>query len=733
VADVNGDGIPDLVVATFTGIVVFFGNGDGTFRPGPTTAAQAVLQFLATGDFNKDGKMDVALSDSVSGFVYILLGNGDGTFNLAEKYLLGYAATSFYVEDFDGDGNLDIVFACGHPDALFVQAFTQVVGVLFGNGDGTFAGAPAYVVPVTPDSMVTADFNGDGKPDLAIAGQPGGVSILLGSGGGGFQAGASLSSPNNSGLPIGVAAGDLNGDGKVDLAINDTQNGAAIFLGNGDGTFQAPRDVAGGGSGTSYVAIGDFSNDGKPDLAIANGGSNNVTILAGNGDGTFGAGVTVPVGSNPAVLLAADFNRDGNLDLAVVNYGTFASSSDPGGLSILLGKGDGTFQSATNYSASINPNSISVGDFNNDGIPDLVLTAAAPNFNYTLVVFIGNGDGTFKPGVLIPTAFGPETVAIADYNGDGKLDLVVPHCCGDTDITYLLGNGDGTFQSEVTITNGSVSTSVVADFNGDGKPDIAFGSSPGGPGANTALIFLNASATAAKQFATIVSAANPAGVAVAPGSLATAYGKDLANSKAAGTPLPLPTSFGGTSVSILDSNGNPSLAPLLYVSPGQVNFEVPIGVATGTAAVTVSSGDRTQTIGTVQIAPVAPGLFELNSAGLAAAYVILYHADGTQTVEQVYKVTGGDVVATPVSLGSSTDKPYLFLFGTGFEAAGTGGVKVSIGGTNVPVSFAGSQGGFAGLDQANVELPASLAGKGKVTIQLTADGLAANAVNITIQ
>ena len=96
-------------------------------------------------------------------------------------------------------------------------------------------------------------------------------------------------------------------------------------------------------------------------------------------------------------------------------------------------------------------------------------------------------------------------------------------------------------------------------------------------------------------------------------------------------------------------------------------------------------------------------------------------------------VTGGAVVATPVSLGSSTDTPYLFLFGTGFEAAGTAGVKVYIGGTNVPVTFAGSQGGFAGLDQANVELPSSLAGKGKVTIQLTADGLAANAVNITIQ
>jgi uncharacterized protein (TIGR03437 family) len=272
---------------------------------------------------------------------------------------------------------------------------------------------------------------------------------------------------------------------------------------------------------------------------------------------------------------------------------------------------------------------------------------------------------------------------------------------------------------------------AAADFNGDGKPDLAIGGLVLMPERGTLTVLFNAFSKA--ETATIVSAANSTAKAIAPGSLATAYGKDLANSKAAGTPLPLPTSFGGTSVSIQDSSGNTTAAPLLYVSPTQVNFEVPPAVATGTATVTVTSGDGTQSIASEQIAAVAPGVFELNSGGLAAAYVILYHANGTQTVEQIYKVSGGDVVATPVSLGSSTDKPYLFLFGTGFEAAGTAGVKVSIGGANVPVSFAGSQGGFVGLDQANVELPSSLADKGKVIIQLTANSLAANAVNITIQ
>jgi uncharacterized protein (TIGR03437 family) len=733
VADVNGDGKPDLVISGFQGIVTLLGNGDGTFKTGPTTAAPAEGPYLATGDFNNDGKVDVAVTDFLSGMLYILVGNGDGTFTQASQYLIEYGGTSFFVEDFDGDGNPDIVFASGHPDALFTLPQTQEVAVLFGNGDGTFAGTPAYNLPGYPSGMVSADFNGDGKPDLAIAGgQAGPVSILLGTGGGTFQASAALTGASS--VYSGLAAGDLNGDGKMDLVVNDI-----VFLGNGNGTFQAGQTVPGSSSDTSFAAIGDFNNNNHLGLAMANLMESSVTIVPGNGDGTFGAGVTVPVGNDPSFIVTGDFNKDGNLDLAVVNSGFLFMTNIPGSLSILLGKGDGTFQDAVNYtlSTTIWPGSIVAGDFNNDGITDLALVTFTGNdeVNGTdVVVFIGNGDGTFKPGVLYPTEFGGDTIQAADFNGDGKLDLIVGHCCGDSNVTYLLGNGDGTFQPEAAIAiGGGFLSSAVADFNGDGKLDIAFGGQTNDTGSYGVFIFLNTSAAFSKQTPTIVSAANPAAVAIAPGSLATAYGTDLANKNAGGTSLPLPTSFGGTSISILDSSGSPSSAPLLYVSPTQVNFEVPLGIATGAAAVTVSSGDGTETLAIVQIAPVAPGLFELNSAGLAAAYVILYHADGTQTVEQVYKVSGGDVVATPVSLGSSTDKPYLFLFGTGFEAAGTAGVTVSVGGTNVPVSFAGSQGGFAGLDQANVELPASLAGKGKVTIQLTANGLAADAVNITIQ
>jgi uncharacterized protein (TIGR03437 family) len=233
--------------------------------------------------------------------------------------------------------------------------------------------------------------------------------------------------------------------------------------------------------------------------------------------------------------------------------------------------------------------------------------------------------------------------------------------------------------------------------------------------------------------ATVISSANANATAIAPGSLASAFGADLATSTPGSTLLPLPVIDAGTSVSILDAAGTRTAAPLVYVSPTQVNFYVPTDIATGSATVTITSGDGTQSAAAVQIAPVAPGIFELNSACLAAANVYIYSGSAA-TLENVYSVNSAcPIVAKPISLGCGTDQAYLALYGTGFEAAGTGGVAVTVNGVSGSVAYAGPQGTFTGLDQANVLLPASLAGKGNVTVQLTANGIAANPVNITIQ
>jgi uncharacterized protein (TIGR03437 family) len=231
----------------------------------------------------------------------------------------------------------------------------------------------------------------------------------------------------------------------------------------------------------------------------------------------------------------------------------------------------------------------------------------------------------------------------------------------------------------------------------------------------------------------VVSSAFPQAAGLAPGVLATAYGTDLASSTPGPTTLPLPLSDAGTSVTITDSIGSAAAAPLLYVSPTQVNFEVPLGVALGAATVDIVSGDGALSSEVVTIGTVSPGLFALNGAGLAAADVLVV-SGGIETYQNVFKKNSSGVIeANPINLGSDSDQVYLILFGTGFRAAGTNGVNVTIGGVSATVDYAGMQGSFDGLDQVNVLVPHALAGKGQVTIQLTANGVLANPVNVLIQ
>jgi uncharacterized protein (TIGR03437 family) len=414
-----------------------------------------------------------------------------------------------------------------------------------------------------------------------------------------------------------------------------------------------------------------------------------------------------------------------------------STTSPPGGIYILLGHGNGTFSTPTNIVLpgaipGITSGALGIGDMNGDGKLDLVVAFQGANGNQ-VVTLLGRGDGTFQMATPANTLTSAQSIVIVDLNGDGKPDLVLGDCCQLAEASYLIGNGDGTFQAEVQFPSGpSPYPIAAADFTGTGKPDLAIaGSIVGPPARGTLAVLFNGFSTT--ETVAVVSAANPAAVGIAPDSLAGAFGADLATSTPGSTSLPLPVTDAGTSVSILDAGGKTSAAPLVYVSPGQVNFYVPPSVADGSATVAITSGDGTPSAATVQIAPVAPGVFELNSAGLAAADVYLYSGRAV-TLENVYSVnSAGALVANPISLGSGTSQAYLVLYGTGFEAAGTAGVTVTVGGVAASVAYAGPQGTFTGLDQANVLLPPSMAGKGNVAVQLTANGIAANPVNITIQ
>ena len=353
------------------------------------------------------------------------------SFAAGRTFDVGMGVLSMVVGDFNGDGK---------PDLAVGQ------WVVLGNGDGTFQAAVNYGAGVGPRPVAVGDFNGDGKPDLAVADEAG-VSVLLGKGDGTFQA------PVSSGLgtfPRSVAVGDFDGDGRLDLAVATTSNSTnkvSVLLGRRDGTFHAAANY-GAGTNPCSVAVGDFNGDGKPDLAVANlglfGGNyteGSVSVLLGNGDGTFQPAVNYTPGGNPSYVVAGDFNADGKLDLAVAAYST-------NNVSLLLGRGDGTFLAAANFRTASNPSFLVVGDFNGDGKPDLATV------NYSGVsVLLSKGDGSFQNAVSYGVGQGLDSLAVGDFDSDGKPDLAVAYAEGDAPSQYsksygrvavFLGEGDGT-------------------------------------------------------------------------------------------------------------------------------------------------------------------------------------------------------------------------------------------------------------------------------------------------
>jgi hypothetical protein len=321
--------------------------------------------------------------------------------------------------DFNHDGRLDAVVASAYE----IQGRNSTeVQVLLGNGDGTFKAAVNYRVGQAPDSVAAADVNHDGNSDIVVADSASDtVSVLLGNGDGTFQPAVSFPVPQN---PTFVAVGDFNNDGKIDIA---TVNGSdatgycdcvAVLLGNGDGTFQEPPIITSlAAPPTSAFGVGRFRAGGNLDIAVSEESefTSQVEILIGNGDGSFRSGSTYEVGSGPGAVAVADFNGDSHLDLAV-------SENEEEAIGVLLGNGDGTFQPEVRYGTNF-PLWVTAADLTGDGTQDLVV--ANLDFSSGVSTLKGNGDGTFQSGVYYPDGAEDRFVAVGDFNGDKKPDIVV--------------------------------------------------------------------------------------------------------------------------------------------------------------------------------------------------------------------------------------------------------------------------------------------------------------------
>ena len=429
IADMNGGGFSDLVVTNQASndISVLLGNGDGTFRP--QSRFPAVLQpaGIVVADLDRDGTADLGVANQSDNNVQVLFGTGSGGVldqNRVAVSGLEPKPRSIAALDFNTDGDADFAVA---------EQSNGRISLYAGNGDGTFR-PPAFVgVGNTPLQVAAGDLNNDGRTDLVVTVQnTDSVAVLLSNGDGSF---ASSSLPlQASSLPRPVTLTDFNGDGKLDLAVGRQTGGIDIFLGNGAGVFTSSGRFATNHSGFISLAPGDFNGDEKKDLAFTDGG---LGILTGNGDGTLGPAVGVAAGVVVEWAVAGDFDGNGADDLAAANL----FSND---VTVSLSNGDGTFRAPVSYHVGEgqSPLFVTRGDFNADGKVDLAMTNGETNGRASddAVILLGRGDGTFLAGPRLGTGLTPMGIAPADYNDDGRLDLAVVNRDSQS-VSVLLNRG----------------------------------------------------------------------------------------------------------------------------------------------------------------------------------------------------------------------------------------------------------------------------------------------------
>jgi uncharacterized protein (TIGR03437 family) len=460
--DFNKDGKVDLIAANLfaNSISVLLGDGTGGFSL-PTnipviTDGLGSPAGLAAADFNSDDNLDLVVALEFNpGRVFVMTGNGAGNFTVAKMLDTGVNTTAVAAGDFNGDAKPDIAAVNKGDMAMMISGN---VSVLLNDGMGGFGAATNFAADKNPVAVIAGDFTGDGKNDLAVVNTgANNFSLLAGNGSGSFGAATNFPVGTN---PSGITAGFFNGDTRLDLAVTNTgSDNVSVFLANGSGGFGAATNFAAGVTPFG-ILTNDFDGNGKADLAVSNGFSNQATVLLNDGSGGFGAPLTSAVGSQPLSLASGDFNADTKADLAVAN-----SSSN--NISMLLGKGNGTFGRTTFLFND--PRAVVIQDFNNDNRADLAIT----NFGSDKVtVFLADSSGGYTMPSEFEVRIKPIALLAGDFNKDNKMDLAIANN-GSANVSILLGDGAGGFAPQLEFTVGTQPRSLAAgDFNKDTKLDL---------------------------------------------------------------------------------------------------------------------------------------------------------------------------------------------------------------------------------------------------------------------
>jgi hypothetical protein len=467
VGDIDSDLRPDLVVASASRgtVSLLIASGQSTFTPSQDVDVGPAPYALKLADLSADGRLDLVVANASPGTVSVLLGRGDGTFLPRVSYPVGSDPHSLAVGDLNGDGV---------PDLVTTNRGGNTVTVLIGVGGGAFSRKDEIPAGPSPDLVTIVDLNSDGHSDLILSNATGffahSVVLLPGNGDGSFRPAVTVES--GYGRLNAIAAGDVSGDGQPDLMIA-TSSVVALLMSH-DGTLGSSVELMSDGFPFTSIAIGDWDGDGIPDVAATNPGGDypsgsipqTVALVRGLGRGAFGAREEILSSAAPVSVALADMTGDGHLDVV-------AACAVSRSMSVSPGNGDGTFGTARDFRTSGTPGSIAEGDFNGDGHVDLVTT----DFNiYTASVMLGDGAGRFVAGQAISDGRNPISVAVSDLNADGILDLVFGTALseGDGEMSVFLGMGDGTFRPVSTFESGLLPISIsVADFNRDGRPDVA--------------------------------------------------------------------------------------------------------------------------------------------------------------------------------------------------------------------------------------------------------------------